>query len=329
MDSQSRESLTRLLLRLSEGGTPAILPGTLAKAHQGKEFQELLNRRVIIEQEPASHWPTCDDCDCGLDYRPIREKEGGGWVARCPSAARADVHLDAQDIRSFEIDTWQLIQEIRSASGLADEPDEIANGIWLLGACAGRAVFVSFATGVVRDRSIVQTLRAAAQALPITLLGAGLSASEARRLSDGDIFYSELREALTNVGAGPLALDVRMLVPGPDSTIVPRLVLRQSERWMKLDALELPLSDRNFRLLWLLSEALHKGAPIVSREQIGKSLRNTKDIPKSYAADAIHDLREQIKRGQGRKAEYNDLIQTRQSQGYALALRPGEVQLFD
>lgn len=112
------ESLTRLLLRLSEAGEPAILPGGLAKSHFGPQFQGFLNRRLVIEQPPATDWPPCNSCECGLDARPVRAVDGR-LVAACPFNSASDINLEEDDLRTFEINTSAVVKEIASTSGFA------------------------------------------------------------------------------------------------------------------------------------------------------------------------------------------------------------------
>ncbi len=101
------DSLTALLLRRSEGGCPLLLGGQ-AKSHFGRAFDRLLARRVLVELAPATEWPVCGTCECGMDARVIREINGE-LRALCFLDSACDAILIPDDLRAFRIDPEHLV----------------------------------------------------------------------------------------------------------------------------------------------------------------------------------------------------------------------------
>jgi hypothetical protein len=116
-----------LLTRLSEAGPDAVLWGRAARPHFGPAFDRLLRKRVLVERSRAGMWPTCADCDCGLDARPIVEAQGN-LVAACPLDHHADQNLAPGDLRSFCIDSERLVAVMAEVSGF-NSPASILPGL--------------------------------------------------------------------------------------------------------------------------------------------------------------------------------------------------------
>ena len=111
------DTLTALLLQLSEGGRPALLWGRSAKPHFGPAFDRLLAAGVLVECPPMEEWSACADCDCGFGIRPIQRIDGR-IVAACPIDAGSDTELEEDDLREFRIDPERLVGLIAEAQRL-------------------------------------------------------------------------------------------------------------------------------------------------------------------------------------------------------------------
>ena len=137
------DTLTALLLRLSEGGRPALLWGRMAKAAFGPAFERLLADGVLVECPPAEEWSACADCECGFDARPI-QRIGDRIIAACPFDASSDIELEEDDLRDFRIDPEKLVALIAEASGFPEPIETLAPDLWRIGRLAsGRSVVVA------------------------------------------------------------------------------------------------------------------------------------------------------------------------------------------
>lgn len=321
------ESLATLLLRLSEAGEPAFLWGRRAKPYLDRAFDRLLADGVVVEQAPATSWPVCATCDCGLYARPIEEIDGRS-IAICPNDARSDVVLDADDLRSFHIDQGRLIREMALASGFEAEPSDVVPGVWLLGpASRGRVAFAACTLTAARQPSLLAILRAAARGAPVTLLGPALPHGDRRRFDEAGVHLVPLREAIRTHGGSAFSLDVSRLVPEPG--IAPRLVIVESMRQVTLDGVERALSEQPFRLLCLLAtQARTDGATVQIRDieahiwgaAIHRLVRQARDV--------VRELRDGLSKGSADPKPIRALIGNRRNpNGYRLALAPEDIDL--
>ena len=324
MASVMTETLARLLLRLSEAGEPAILWGRQARPHRGREFDRLVSRRLLVEQTPATEWHVCAGCECGLAARPI-EEIGGRLAAVCPLDHRADVVLDPDDRQSFRIDAGNLVRAVASASGLSSQPAMLVDSVWDLGRLSGdRAVVIVLSTAAAADPNLVAIVRAATRTSAVTmLLPASHDMTARRRITDAGVDTVVARDVIGG-GGRPFALDVDRLVPR--SSVALRLILRAERQVAVLDGRETKLSDRSFKLLHLLAEALIGTGGIVSQRVIERHLWAT-TVSERAAADAVRDLREQLGRIMPRGEDPDTVIETHHGKGYALALTAQEVEI--
>ena len=137
------DTLTALLLRLSEAQPARCSGGAVAEPHFGPAFDRLLAAGVLVERPPAEEWSTCADCDCGFDVRPI-QRIGDRIIAACPFDAGSDTELEEDDLRDFRIDPERLVGLIAEASGFEEPVEPLAPGLWRLGRLAsGRSVVVA------------------------------------------------------------------------------------------------------------------------------------------------------------------------------------------
>ena len=319
------ESLAQLLLRLNEAGEPAILWGRQAKPYAGRAFDRLLVAGVLIEQAPATEWPVCADCECGLEVRLI-EKIGDRVIASCPIDARSDDVLDKQDLRSFRIDQKRLVTEVAIASGFPMEPDEVLPGVWMLGTMSvGRVAFVAFGAASVESPGLFAALRAEARGAPVTLLAPALPFAVRKRFEEAGIHIAVLWDAIGNDGRASFALDLSRLVPRAGGG--PRLVIAESIRRVTLDGIERSLAVQPFRLLCLLAERARAGGATVERRKIEAHIWGTA-IGTREARDVVRELRDGLAKGSAGPEPIRALIESRRNpNGYRLALAPEDIEL--
>jgi len=321
------ESLAKLLLRLSEAGAPAVLWGRQAQPHLGRAFDFLLTRNVLVEQAPATEWPVCAECDCGLDFRPITEIDGRS-VACCPSDAGSDAVLDSNDRRGFHIDHARLAQEIALASGFEVEPSEVAPGVWSLGLIsAGQAVFLAYTIGALQRPGLLTILRAAARGAPITLLTPTLRQAARQRFNDAGVHQVPSRDVVGVDEGSPLALDLSCLAP--DAGIEPRLIIVQSIRRVTLDGVERALPEQPYRLLCrLAAQARNNGATVEIRDIEAHIWGAAIYEIAREARDVVRELRDSLAKGSADPKPIRALIESRRNpNGYRLALAPEDIDL--
>jgi DNA-binding winged helix-turn-helix (wHTH) protein len=319
---QLSESLIGLLLRLSEGGEPALLSGAAAKPFFGPAFQDLLASRILVEQTPATEWTVCDACECDLGARPIRNTPNG-LVAECPFHAEADTPLEAEDLRSFEIDIRGVVARIASASGFASQPAEIANQVWSLGQSPhGRSTFLIMGAPPLRQYQLLQILHGVSAGSPATLLRATSAKLDLESLTVAGIHHASLIECLST--DRPFALDLPKLNP---RSLAPKLTLFKADQTVLYAGRRVRLTRRSFKLIWLLAGALLAGGAVVGRLRIEQGIWGNALVHKAAAANAVRGLRKELKPLCPRTGTLN-LIETKHTQGYLLNLLPAEVLLM-
>src|SRR5581483_8501297 len=263
------ESIETLLLRLSEVGEPATLWGRQAKPHFGSEFERLLARRILVEQAPATEWPVCASCECGIVARPI-QAAGDRHVAPCPYDYRCDAALDDDDLRSFRIDGEVLIKEIAAAAGIAAEPELVLPGIWHFGPLGSkRAVFVALSISAATQPGIFVSMQAAARGQPITFVAPSLPMTERQHLKQAGIHLVAVGDAIGHNGAA-WALDPIRLAP--EIVVAPRLVIGRSAKIVCLDGIDYALSDQTFNLLCLLAARAQGDQPFAATRDIEQEI---------------------------------------------------------
>jgi methylmalonyl-CoA mutase cobalamin-binding subunit len=312
----STGTIFALLTRLSEAGPDAVLWGRAALPHFGPVFDRLLRKRVLVERPCAGMWPTCADCDCGMDARLIVEVDGT-LVAACPHDHHADQTLAPDDLRSFRIDAERFVIAMAEASGF-DNAAAILPGLWHMGRLAsGRVVFLALQEDAVAQPGVVLALRAAASGAPIMLIAPEIPPAVQLRFSEAGINVAVLRSVLTASSSGIDVINVAAL-EAPAHT--PRLVIAKSAQTVALDDRQLHFPSQLQRLVVMLAEQALSKDPILSHQVIGGATgRESRDI--------IRDLRANlVAQGLG-KAEANALIMTVSPRGYRLGLAPAEISL--
>lgn len=324
MDSAVTESLTQLLLRLSEDRGGPTLWGRAARSHFGRMFDQLLHARVLIEQPPADVWAVCGNCDCGFDTRPI-DRHGDQIIAVCPVDQKADAKLSADDLRSFMVDVAALVGVIARASGFAGTPVKLMDGVWDAGRTAiGRGVVLVLDPHAASDPNFVRVVRSHVKANGITvLMPASIKRTVARRFEDAGFNAVFTADAVRGPGsAAPFALDTEQLAPKSD--VEPDLVIRLTAQHITLFGKQTVLPERPFRLIVLLAQAA--GGRVVTQRQIEKGLWSTV-VDLRLVADAVRDLREHIKSFLPPGLAADTFIANRPRKGYLLSLSADQVRI--
>lgn len=321
------ESLEHLLLRLSEAGEPATLWGRQAKPHFGSEFERLLARRILVEQAPATEWPVCAFCECGLDARPV-QAAGDRHIAPCPYDHRCDAALDDDDLRSFRIDGEVLIKEIAAASGIPDEPELVLPGIWHLGRPGSkRAVFGALSIAAATQPGLIVAMKTSARGQPMTLVAPPLPTPERQQFKQAGIHLVAVGDAIGHNGAA-WALDPSRLAT--EIVIGPRLVIARSAKSVSLDGIDYALSDQTFKLLCLLAARARGDRPFATTRDIeqeiwGASLHRVS----RPARDVVRELREALAAGASDPDAVRRLIENKHNRGWRLTLAADSIDLRD
>lgn len=326
MDLSVTETLTHLLLRLSEEQPPALLWGRTARNHFGAGFERLLSSGVLVERRPATEWPVCSTCECDLDMRPLTTV-GDKQVAACPLDRGNDEILDEDDLLLFRLDHAAFVDAIASRSALPTSPSEIAAGLWSLGMPqSGIEVFLTFSGVVARQSQIVDTILRVARGRRRMLIAPTLAASERAAFDRADIHVVALSECLR---PDPPHVIPIMNIDGLDiARPEPRLILQVGKRIISLDGAELKLAPRSFRLLHYLAQQAVAGRALCERRNIEKVLWPTVVSDKAVA-DAVRDLRNKIKPILPKGMTAERFIENRPPASYMIALAADEIRIDD
>jgi len=317
-------NLTALLLQLSESGHSAILWGRQAKPYFGKDFERLLNCRLLVEEARADEWDVCDACECDHGVRLIQEINGQ-FIAACPIDSRSDTVLDPEDMRSFRIDQAALVAEVAKASGFAQEPAEVMPGVWRLGVSGLRAMnYLVLNREGVAYPGLISVLKANSDGLPMTLVAPVEKPEDFLRLAAAAIHVVQTADAFAQDGAA-FAMDMTKMAPVASSTY--RLTLHRAQSKMVLDGDELDLPKVSFQLLWLLADQATHGDGLADRRKIEDALWST-TVSRTAVGDAIRNLRKAIKGLDRKDRPTVALIKTMTNQGYVLDLAADDIRLL-
>lgn len=326
MDLSVTETLTQLLLRLSEAENPALLWGRTARPHFGAGFERLLDGGILIEQRPATEWPVCGSCECDLDMRPLTPI-GDKLVAACPFDRGNDEILDEDDLRLFRLNHAAFVHEIAYVSGFEEPPSEISPGLWSLGMPKSHIeAFLTFSGVVVRQPQIIDSIWRVARGRRRMLIAPTLTASESTAFDRADIRVVGLSECLRADPAHTIpTLDIGGLdVAQPE----PRLIIQVGKQTIVLDGTELKLPSRSFRLAQYLAGQAVVGRALCDRRDIEKHLWKT-TVSDKAVADAVRDLRNKIKPILPKGMTAEQFIENRPPASYMIALAADEIRIDD
>lgn len=317
------ETLSRLLLQLSEVEPPALLWGRTARHHHGAGFERLLDSGILVEQRPAREWPVCDSCECDLDMRPlltIADKQ----IAACPLDRRNDDILDEEDLRSYRLDHAALIREIVRVSGIENSPSEISARLWSLGTIGGIELCLTFHGSVARLPGTVDAIRLAARGRQQGLITPRLSAADRLALHRAKIHVVDLSECL-RIDPGHVipALQIDFTIAARSE---PRLVIHVQAQSITFDGKDLKLPPRPFKLLHFLAKEATEGRPLCERRTIEKHLWAT-TVSEKAVADAIRELREKLAPVLPTGMLPRQFIENRTPAFYLIALPPDEISI--
>lgn len=310
------DSLTALLLRLSDAGPNATISGRAARPYLGRTLDRLLASGVLDETAEATEWSPCADCDCAFGFRPIRAL-AGRIVAACPIDPGSDLELDPEDLREFRIDAGRLLSLIGAASGLSGRVEVIAPGLWHLGRLgSGRGVAVALPARSLRMPGALLLLKNGGG--PVTVLASNPDQTTRLRLFGAGIDFVELKASL-RPGSGILdRLDPPLLEPG---SFLPRLRIIVQEHSVRIDGLSQRVAAQPFRLLTLLAQhRLNGTGPVRNRE--------IEDATGRDARDLVRELRDTLSAGRANGSELRDWIVARRSLGaFELVLEPEQIEI--
>jgi len=304
------ETILRLLTRLSEAGSDAILTGEMARPFQGPVFERLLARRIICEDSPLTEWDVCDRCDCGLASRRIRSVGDNRFRAECPMDRRQDVDLTEDDLRVYRVGGSALASTICAVAGFSESPPQLVEGLWQLGALpSGRIVFLALEPAILTDETISATLRQTAQGKDVTIMAPALPPSVALRLRDAGFQFVETLSVMMPVSGGfGVAINPASLSPAPATA---SLRVRTGTAEVQWAGRSVILSHQLFPVLQrLLEKALTRDQVASSSHVEGTTGREAKDL--------IRELRAAFVAAGFTKVETMALIVTVRGRGYRL-----------
>lgn len=311
-------TLIDLLSRLSEAGGGARLWGAAARPHYGPAFDRLLAAGVLEERAPAEEWPVCDDCECGIDARPVLAI-GERRIAPCPLDAGRDEFLDSEDLRSFTIDEGCFALEC-----LGGDPGAICEPfphVWGRAQGPGRRIFLTFRRGVVEHLGLMPALRAAAEGDTVVLLAPEPPADVRLRLRDvPDLILVRIADAIDLV-EGRLALQPQIREPASPADPPIRLELLLDSKGVLVDGAVQTIGRQSFNALLVLTEhAKGPGGPV--------DKRRIEDTTQREARDIIRELRTALARGRANAKEVRGWIACQGRSGrYELKLDPSRIRL--
>jgi len=322
------DTLAALLLRLSEGGRPALLWGRVARPYFGAAFDRMLAAGVLVEGPPAEEWSACADCDCGFGLRPIQRIDGR-IVAACPIDASSDTVLDEDDLRGFRVDPERLFGLISAASGFQEPLELLAPYVWRIGRLAsGRSVVVAISVRDLDHPGTVLLLKSAAGGASVTVAAPDPGPDIRLRFLEAGIDLVELRAALKPNSTGIDVFDLAMLEP---VGVEPRLTIDRRARRSSLDGRSVRLSDQLFALLLFLAERALDSPETVEFRVIEDHVWDSGvHRISSGIREPVRALRDALAVGAADGKAARALIEnTRNPNGYRLGLPASEIIIAD
>lgn len=314
------ESLSQLLLRLSEGGPPAIIPGAIAKDHFGSDFDSLLHRQTLVELEPMAEWSPCGACECEQEARSIHRLDGR-LVAACPLESSEDIALDDDDIRRFEICIEHLIGTIAEQSGCTADALPSVHNLWQLSIDSPlRTVLIAPCRPTTSDATFPRAVRLLFRDPEVTLLAPAPSKADRVRMADAGIEWVELAGVVGRDVQRPFAI---VLPVSARSGNPVALMIDVTSGTVVLHGDTIQLTPRSLLLLTFLATAAGR---VVKHRDIEQHIWGKSVVGKLAVADAVRGLRKEL--GAHRiRSDGTELIQSAATVGYRLALEPSEVDV--
>jgi hypothetical protein len=311
------ETILRLLTRLSEAGSDAILTGEMARPFLGPAFDRLLARRIIVEGSPLTEWEVCDSCDCGLASRRIRSVDDNRFRAECPLDRRQDVDLTEDDLRVYRVEGPALASTISAVAGFSESPPQLVERLWQLGALpSGRIVFLALELAVLTGETISATLRQTAQGQDVTILAPALPLPAALRLRAAGFHLVETLSSMVPVSGGfGIVIDPASLSPAPATAVLRVRTGAAEVQWAGRSVI---LSHQLFPVFQRLLEKALTRDQLASGSHIeGTTAREAKDL--------IRELRDSFRAAGFTDTESKALIVTVRNRGYRLGIHASRI----
>lgn len=311
------EPILRLLTRLSEVGSDAVLPGQLAAFYRGPILDRMLARRVLIEQAPLTQWEVCDRCECGIAARRVRAS-ADAFRAECPLDQRQDVLLSKDDVTSYRIGADALVAELASAGGFSRSPARIAKGLWVLGSMvSGTQVVLAFSAEMLGHTSFQATLNLVIERNETVFLCPELPLEVSMRLRGAGLNIVQTQLALKQVD-GLTRLDVASFVPITYNT----LTVSEAAGEVIWQGKRVRLSHQTLLVfLRLLSSYQANEAYCTNQFLEGSTQREARDL--------IREIRAAFTKAGFSKETSVELIKSNRSRGYRLMIDGSKIVFVD
>lgn len=322
-------NLPSQLLRLSEGGEPALTHAPEPGSPDAHAFSRLAKLGVLERLEDLDTWDACEGCDCGAVERQVRWL-GDKPAAICPLDAARDTVLLAHQVAMYRLRPALLALQIAQAAGVDRVPDEVVPGIWLAGRLADeRSLVIATSSVALRQPATIDRLKSIDRSARIAMIGHVSSATAVSTLRERGIDVVPPDEVfLPGLSGRPFAVDRNRLFPMP--TGQPRLSIDRAGRSFVLDGRPLRLSDQSARLLDALADAALGSARFLTQTEVQAAVYGALRLPDSRPLrDVARDLRNQLAEGLGgADAEaVRQLIENKRVEQYRLKLKPEEIAI--
>lgn len=327
-------NLPTLLLRLSEGGEPALLNGFDASFGGGAgAVQRLLEQGVLEQQETLVAWDPCAGCDCGAMERPVRWRHGRPFAA-CPVDVLADTPLQPEMLRVYRLSPDHLAQQVGLAVGTKGQPEEILPALWRLGELAsGRVVVIAMRSAAALHPGVFDRLRIIDRDAHITLIAAIGSASTIAALAERGIDVLRPYEVfLPSEAAWPIRVNRNRFEGAPPVHGQPLLTVNKFGVTATFHGIPLTLARRDFQLLLVLIREANDGGAAALREDLYKALADDDDADIPLGDEQVDKSVSRVRgalcmaagvpRAEGRK-----LIVAVRKHGYRLTVPKNRIQI--
>jgi len=270
-------NLPSYLLRLSEGGEPALTHGLEPGADHARAFARLVQLGVLDRQEDATSWSPCAGCDCGAEERPIRW-DGERPIAACPVDAGQDTPLHASEIESYRLRPIQFVAQVSQVAGLDRVPDLVVPALWLLGrVTADRTLILAMSTSALQHAGALDRLRALDRATRFTLIANITATTEIAALAERGIDVISPDEAfLPSLPQKPIRLDMDLIRDARAMMVPPLLAVHEAAVTAVYRGIPLTLRRRDFDVLLVLVREAKDGAAAL-REDLYQALSGAAD----------------------------------------------------
>lgn len=337
MDLSVTETLTRLLLRLSEAGPAALLWGRSGRQHFGRGFDRMLDLRILVEQRPATEWPVCGSCECDLDMRPLT-RIADRQVAACPLDRGNDEVLDGDDLRLFRIDLTALCRQIRKANRIEGPPVEPLGAFALRVGSVGRGIrrrqyFLAPALWAKTALDTAYAIRGQADDGTVVILTPterDLPGSVIGLLRSTQIEVMPIDAHLDDNAAEPFTLHL-LQTPVSASTDEPVLSIDSGGHRACFHGADVRLTPRAFNILVVLANEAAQDAGVVNRDLLLDCLRGADDneeVSSEQLEKVISNIRGALTSAADMPREHGrTLISSRRGIGYRLDIPPADIRI--